>query len=233
MENNNNQIFYYDKRPKNTLLLYCLFFFIVPSFLAIGLMLFTKDELFINSTVNLLVYILAFIIFIVYLKDYLLDDIDSAKENKINILSSMFIGYFILMFANTFSNSIMEMLKPIFNLEDSSLNQQAIEELINGGYFFPMLITSCICAPVVEELVFRKAIFKITKTPALGIIVSGLAFGLIHVINGGDYIQSIPYIISGVAFGTIYVINKNNIWSCILVHALSNTISLVAILFLF
>ena len=234
MENNNPEIMYKkDNRPMNSILMYAGLYFILPTFIYVILMQFNKDEMFLSSTVNLIIYLIGIVLFVVYLKEYLLTDLNDVKLRNIKLGSSVILGYFVLILSNNVSASIMDVISQFIEIEDTSLNQEAIVQLIKGGYLVPMIITSVICAPFVEELIFRKAIFKLSKKPAIGIIASSFAFGLIHVINGGDYIQSIPYIISGAAFGVIYIMNKENIWPCILVHALSNLISIVGIFLLF
>mgnify|MGYP003307871285 CR=1 FL=1 len=116
-------------------------------------------------------------------------------------------------------------------------NQNIIEEILQGKGFIFMFLSAGILGPLCEELVFRKAFFSVCKTKEMGILLSSLCFGLIHITSSiGQYdwlsmiLMTIPYVASGVAFGIIYIKNDCNIVVPTIVHMLSNIISMVGIL---
>ena len=102
-----------------------------------------------------------------------------------------------------------------------------------------MFLSAGILGPICEELVFRRAFFNICKTKEMGLLLSSLCFGLIHITSSiGEYdlvsmiLMTIPYVVSGVAFGIIYIKNDCDIVVPTIIHMLSNIVSMLGILFL-
>ena len=136
----------------------------------------------------------------------------------------------------------------LFDINTSSSNQDAIEEMMFSssiGLTITIIVT-CILAPLVEELVFRKSIFDLIKDTNLAILISALLFGFLHVssssfsaltnmIRGeGNYldfinelIQIIPYSLMGFTICYFYSLSKKNIATTIVAHAMYNTLSLI------
>ena len=88
-----------------------------------------------------------------------------------------------------------------------------------------MLLNAGIIAPIIEELIFRKAFKDAIKSKWKFIIVSSLVFGLMHVISATtwiDLIFFIPYSCLGMAFAYIYT-ETDSVFPSILVHAFHNT----------
>ena len=124
-------------------------------------------------------------------------------------------------------------------INSTSDNQSVIEEMMRSSGAIPMFLSAVVIGPICEELVFRKAIFDVFKKPEIAIIVSSIAFGLIHIISSIGIstplelcLMTIPYVSSGIAFGYIYIRFKQNIWIPIIAHTLSNFISMIGIIFL-
>lgn len=96
-------------------------------------------------------------------------------------------------------------------------------EVIYSSGIVLLLLTTCICAPLVEELLFRGLVFKrlrgiMSATPAM--IISSLLFGIIH----GNIVQFIYATLVG--FVCAYVYEKfKTISAPILVHASANIFS--------
>ena len=90
-----------------------------------------------------------------------------------------------------------------------------------------MFSSICIFAPFVEEIVFRKCIFSYFNKDIYGILVSTLAFGLIHVISSLDFIHILPYLFAGALFSLAYSLSKRNIWVTIAIHSIVNLISFI------
>ncbi|MDY0316634.1 MAG: CPBP family intramembrane glutamic endopeptidase, partial [Acholeplasmatales bacterium] len=123
-------------------------------------------------------------------------------------------------------------LSDIFNYTaKTSVNQAAIIQMLNSPYMILMVINAVIFAPIVEELVFRKAFFSLIKNKWVALVVSSFMFSLIHIISeptlGGFMVNLVIYGASGVGFGYIYLNHKENIYSTIIVHALWNLMSIV------
>ncbi|MCH5462598.1 CPBP family intramembrane metalloprotease [Lactobacillus sp. LC28-10] len=92
-------------------------------------------------------------------------------------------------------------------------------------------------APFAEEIVFRHALFYQWRGRGaftwLMLIVSSIAFGLVHWNNfHGEIVQMIPYMFVGALFGLIYYFSRN-IWQVILTHFLFDIIQVIAVIAMF
>ena len=96
------------------------------------------------------------------------------------------------------------------------------DDLESGAYIWSLLSISII-GPIVEEILFRLLIFnsleRITKSPWFAIIVSGVLFGIWHMI----FVQSVYTSVMGCIMGLIYY-KTRNIFYTILIHIINNTI---------
>ncbi len=136
----------------------------------------------------------------------------------------------------------------------TSINQIEIEKMLKDNTALIISIPSIVVlAPFLEELIYRKSLFRILniKVPGFNAIISGLIFGLVHVImpiilvllslniEGSDYtidnlyLESIyffNYFICGVLLGIIYNISGQNLFISYLVHLLNNLIVLIDVI---
>lgn len=146
------------------------------------------------------------------------------------------VGYLFLMIGNILSNFLSTVVRNFSNTKEIiSLNQFYINKILNSSSAYLMIVPTVILAPIIEELVFRKAFFSLFKNDIVALIVSSLVFGLIHVSGeSGIYllVNLIIYAIPGFALGFVYLKNNKNIYPVIFVHALTNLISVLAVLFL-
>ncbi|MFA6805765.1 MAG: CPBP family intramembrane glutamic endopeptidase [Candidatus Methanomethylophilaceae archaeon] len=148
------------------------------------------------------------------------------------LISMSVIGLGIMFIANLVSSVLASGLSEIFNYTaETSTNQAAIIQMLKSPYMILMVINAVIFAPIVEELVFRKAFFSIIKNKWVALVVSSLMFSLIHIISeptiGGFIVNLVIYGGSGVGFGYIYLSHKENIYSTIIVHALWNLMTVL------
>lgn len=119
----------------------------------------------------------------------------------------------------------------------NSENQQAIISLQNQGPIF-VLMTVSIFAPFVEEVIFRGVIFAPLKNRfgfLFAAIFSSFLFGFIHVyasLISGDYSDLwFIFTYAGLGFVFSYVYYKSeNIFTCILLHGVYNTIAFLIVL---
>ena len=171
---------------------------------------------------NILKYLIyPILLFIVY-KDELLENLVRFK-NKIleylpNMITPYFIGFIVMLISNIF-------IIYIFHLGQAT-NEQQLNEL-SKMYPIYVFVASCFVGPFIEEIVFRFCLRKIIRNDKLFIILSGLIFGLLHVLFSMNSIMDllfvIPYGSLGCAFAYMYV-KTDNIWSTVLVHTLHNTV---------
>ncbi|HOZ53789.1 MAG TPA: type II CAAX endopeptidase family protein [Bacilli bacterium] len=161
------------------------------------------------------------LLFIIFL--YRKQIVNGLKEIKKKLEEYAFFGgkvWLIGAFAMSVSTYIIGGIlnKPI------SDNETAVRTLIQM-YPAYMLFSTFIFAPIVEELVARKAIRDLIKNDKIFLIVSGLSFGVLHVVFTAkvplDLLYAIPYSAMGVAFAYM-LLKKKNIALPITVHMLHN-----------
>lgn len=189
------------------------------------------------SLLNFMIYLVLLPGLILIMKRDLLDDFKSFLKIKNTWLAIIVIGYLYLIAGNLVSNVLSNALSALFAIDiGESVNQLTIIEALNSNGIVFMLLSAIIMGPIVEELVFRKAVFGLIRSDKIAIIVSTLAFGTIHLIGEASIqealINGVSYFVMGIIFGIIYLRNNRNIWAPIAVHILSNLIAILGILFI-
>jgi len=121
----------------------------------------------------------------------------------------------------TLSNSIIS----IFTQSDISNNEEAVRNMTD---ILPLysLFSTCIAAPIGEELAYRKTIGNIFSNKSVAIAMSGIIFGLAHVIGTYTGIIDLLYIIPYGLFGSVFMymyLKSNSIWTTITIHFIHNT----------
>lgn len=104
-------------------------------------------------------------------------------------------------------------------------NEAAIQNAMTSMPLY-IAFSSCLFAPFVEEIIFRKSLKKVFSNDFLFILMSGLFFGLIHNLTGLDSKQ-ILYIIPYGAFGCVfaYMYTKTRtIFTSMTFHFIHNTV---------
>ena len=195
--------------------------------------------IYINALYNLILYVIVSIPIIIINYNFLKDEAKEFKAKKliINCIAGYFIFYGVSIVGNILSLAIYA--------DATSTNQNQIEALVTHDFltFIIMAIAICILGPIVEELVFRKSIFNIISNKYLALAISSISFALIHLItsfntlsdmslfNGIRYFLAIliPYLFAGLCWGMLYLKNNRNIIFTIVLHILSNSISLFLI----
>lgn len=149
--------------------------------------------------------------------------------------------YLILIAAATvllyYANIAMEYIYSWLGVPDgqTSQNQQAIIDSLNGSMKPFVIIYTVILAPIFEEIVFRKlfynALKKNTKLPVIVIVlIIAAIFAFIHV-SDIESIKFFPvYFILSLGLTGVYAITKENIYASIGVHFLNNLIAILMIL---
>lgn len=114
-------------------------------------------------------------------------------------------------FLALFLMSISNMLINTFTSQTAS-NQEAIDAIFKTNPLY-MFFSAVVIAPLLEELVFRFSFRKIINNDYLFMFVSGISFGLIHILSSENILSElifiIPYSIPGVIFAYTLVKSKN------------------------
>lgn len=195
----------------------------------------SKLYVFCNSFGNFFMYLLLFIVICFYMRNYLIEDAKKIKQNYKKYLwlipLTIILGYLI--------TYLIDLL--ILNISNnSSVNQNSIEILIKNGGAIMMFFAVVVFAPMVEELIYRKAIFEFLnkKHIVISYIVSIIIFMLPHMLttfmedgyNSLDkLLLCIPYLSSGLILCGIYHVNDKNIYASWLFHLINNLISFIII----
>ena len=113
-------------------------------------------------------------------------------------------------------------------------NQIALQNLFNSNPIF-IAILAMFYAPIAEELMFRGVFRKFIKNKKLFVIVSGVVFGLMHVIDDSKTLAEFSYVfvysILGIYLAGIYA-KTNNLCTNIFMHFMQNTLSVIGMILL-
>lgn len=112
----------------------------------------------------------------------------------------------------------------------NSMNENALRQMIASKYGLVLVPTIAFIGPIVEELVFRKALTSILRNLKINdwiiIVIVAILFGSIHVISEGDFEQIFPYVAMGLALGGVEKFAKN-IYPSTAVHIFNNYVAVV------
>ena len=186
---------------------------------------------------NFLIYLAMLPPILFLLKKDLSDDFSAFKKRKKEWFIIIAVGYLYLILGNILSNFISNFLSDLLGVPISeSLNQLTIIAALQSEGTILMMISAIVFGPIIEELIFRKAIFGIFSKNTTGLIVSSVIFGTIHLVSepsvASALVNGSAYFIMGVVFGLIYIKNDKNIYAPMIVHILSNLIAVLGILFI-
>lgn len=197
------------------------FYFFTLLFQYINGMIFKETNQF---TMMIPVVILIIGLIVIFKKD-LLNDFKSFKENYANNLMIAFkywiIGY-LLMYI---TNAILILL-----IGNISSNETNVELVINQMPIYALFII-CLLGPIEEEIVFRLNFRKTIKNDTLFCLITGLIFGLSHVVGYApiEFFYLIPYGIMGYFFAKGYTETKS-IFTSISIHMMHNIFMVIIIL---
>lgn len=123
----------------------------------------------------------------------------------------------------------------LLNNGETSTNQTMVNALFEK---IPIqaLILSTLYAPIVEETVFRLSLSKLFTNKTLFIIMSGILFGSLHVIDKFTSVTDLLYIFQysalGICLAKAYADSKN-IFVSISMHFIQNFLAAVLVLLLY
>ena len=177
-------------------------------------------EIVLNSGI---LYIVGLIVFAIFFKriPFTITAIEKHRMGIKAILKAVCMSYALLIISNllgTIITTIIGIVKgsPIIN---------PVEELALNMSVPVMFIVTVVCAPIFEELFFRKFIIdRVVKYGEwVAVAVSGIMFGLFH-----GNLSQLPYALTiGIFFGIIYV-RTGRIGYSMLLHAVMNFFGSVA-----
>ena len=165
--------------------------------------------------------IIVFCLFMLFKKD-LIEDFKKLKKDFMNITDIAIRYWTIGLIVMMISNILITTFSPM----KIANNEQGVREIIKTVPLISFFLTT-VTAPITEELIFRKSFREVIKDKTTYVLISGIIFGLCHIVFSAtsplDYLYLIPYGALGIAFASIYA-KTDNIYGCIIVHMLHNGI---------
>ncbi|CNU08195.1 TPA: type II CAAX endopeptidase family protein [Streptococcus pneumoniae] len=180
---------------------------------------------------NYLVYVVLALYGSFLFKDRLIQQWKEIRKTKRKFFFGVLTGWLFLILMTVVFEFVSEMLKQFVGLDGQGLNQSNIQSTFQEQ---PLLIAvfACVIGPLVEELFFRQVLLHYLQerlSGLLSIILVRLVFALTHMhsLALSEWIGAVGYLGGGLAFSIIYVKEKENIYYPLLVHMLSNSLSLI------
>ena len=184
-----------------------------------------------SSAGTYLVYTIMFVYGCFLFKSLLLQKWEEVRNSKRKFFFGVLTGCLFLILMTVAFGFISELLRQFFGLVGQGLNQSNIQSTFQEQ---PLLIAvfACIIGPLVEELFFRQILLRYLRKNLptwLSVFLVGLAFALTHMhsLSLSEWVGAVGYLGGGLAFSIIYVKEKENIYYPLLVHMLSNSLSLI------
>lgn len=181
-----------------------------------------------NISTNTATYIMLFshtVILLIFLGIYFKDSIKEFKlfikkfwENFDTGLKSWLLGLGIMFISN--------LILLILFKSGGANNENAVQSLIKASPI-AMGFYSCLLAPIVEEIVFRKTLKDSIKNKWLFIMTSFLFFGGAHVVSSATNIVDLLYIIPYGAFGATFAYayyKTDTIYTSMSFHIIHNSL---------
>ena len=184
-----------------------------------------------SSAGTYLVYTTMFVYGCFLFKSLLLQKWEEVRSSKRKFFFGVLTGWLFLILMTVAFGFVSELLRQFFGLVEQGLNQSNIQSTFQEQ---PLLIAvfACIIGPLVEELFFRQILLRYLRKSLptwLSVFLVGLAFALTHMhsLSLSEWVGAVGYLGGGLAFSIIYVKEKENIYYPLLVHMLSNSLSLI------
>ncbi len=217
------------KKEKKSIKDYIKSFILIFIFLLIMFIMPMFD--FYNKIPSFIIYI--FILALIFILNYkeLISDFKIFIKNFKIYLPFIIKRYFKMLFIML----LVGVPIVLINNGKSSSNQILINQMFTYVPFFTFILTT-LYAPLAEESIFRLALSKFFNNKTLFIIISGLLFGSLHIIDKFTSLNDLLYIFQYSALGMCLAkaySDSNNIYVSISIHFIQNFISAVLVLLLF
>ena len=160
------------------------------------------------------------ILLLIYRKDIkTYPKVKKGLDLKILLYGSLFV-----MAVGIISGYLMDFINYLFPSFGNGYGE--IEKMLTNSSFIAVFVSTCVLAPIMEEIMFRGIILNnlLSKRSIwYSIIVSSLIFGLIHM----NLLQGTNAFILGIALAIVFI-KTRNIYACMVGHFLNNLIATMA-----
>ena len=182
--------------------------------------------------ISLFVYLFMITISIYFAFPVLKESYHNTPKLK-KLIKSVLLTFVALYFFSALSSVLVFILT---GLQDSANQNQVVDAFKQNPSL--IIFTTIIYAPIVEEIVFRGAIFRGLRSKTnfiISAIISGLLFGFIHVFDSliqGNILDLLYIIVYGsLGFVFCYAYEKNNsIFASIALHFINNFLGIIGII---
>ena len=181
-----------------------------------------------ESVANFSIYVVGVVYMLLFMGSFLRREFDPFCDRPMYCISEVCGHYLMMWVMNMAVNGLFLLLLP-----DENPNNAAIASM--AGVDFGMVSAMAIClAPIVEEVIFRGAIFGLARkrSRVLGYALSMLLFSLYHV--WGYAIENPLYFVFILQYLPVSFLlcrcyeRTNSLWTCIFFHMLVNGMSMSA-----
>ncbi len=175
--------------------------------IALPLIIFNIEGSIMRTILLLLGQTFLALVLIYIFKERLWEDLLDLLENHESYFKKYFKYWFYILIGMALSNLL------IIPFSDGiAQNQENVLGLLRDMPVY-MYFSAVFFAPLTEELVFRQGFRQVILNDKLFILLSGLSFGVVHIISSNDIISQLPflpaYTIPGLIFAYLLVKSKN------------------------
>lgn len=185
---------------------------------------------YLNGILIIIEYIAIFVIMVLLFGKQLIHDFKLFKQYFREYNSLVLKTWFKSLITIAIFNIIIQL---VTNTEGAT-NQENLNIAFDSLPIFVAILTM-IYAPIVEELMFRGVLRKFINKKVLFILISGISFGALHVIDDfqsiGELLYIIVYSVLGMYLASLYY-KTNNICTNIYFHFIQNSFSILGMLLL-
>jgi membrane protease YdiL (CAAX protease family) len=175
-------------------------------------------------------YFISLLAIVLWMRNDFITDFEMLREKK------KFYLIYIPIAAVSFAILAILLDMLFSNFAGDSSNQSSIEAMLHSKGAVPMIMSTVLFAPIVEEMIYRKAIFSLAKDTSLPLAytMSIVLFALPHMLStassvGMWFLQLIPYLLCGALLCVVYHLSKYNVYASIAAHMLNNLIAVISV----
>lgn len=190
-----------------------------------------------NLELNMVFYVTMLILVLAMFGKYLWASLKHAVAQKPRYMwiIAAYIGYLAILTFNMISQVIIGMVQT----DLTSTNQDSVVAYSQQS-MLSMMFMSCLCAPIIEEVLFRGVLFRPfagnKKLAVIAGFLSALFFASVHVVPAAIAYQNpmeLLYIVSYLPQGIVFAIccyKTENICGSIMLHFLNNFIAMMSLM---
>lgn len=187
----------------------------------------------IANLTQFITYFVTTVAVVLFMVRFIIEDAKQIWKNLVKFIIVVPVSVIVFLVITLIVDNI------IASLVGESVNQQSIVDMIANGGIIPMFFAVVVFAPLVEELIYRKAIFKLleNKPIILSYVVSTLIFAIPHMLSTQTDIWTwllmcVPYLLSGGLLAGVYHVSGKNVFASWAVHVANNFLAYISIIFI-